>query len=149
MAQETLDIRLHWLVVETWVHQFQSGTKQQLKQWKLFSTSLPSEEAKAVPAAGKVMALVFWDQAFLILKRTASYWWILTQPNEAVEKGHREKLTKDKLFHLDSPLDPSLMKIKVCVASQGLLPLNGQLIYPGPDWLGMNGGSYNTKTKNL
>lgn len=64
-------------------------------------------------------------------------------------EGHREKLTKDKLFHLDSPLDPSLMKIKVCVASQGLLPLNGQLIYPGPDWLGMNGGSYNTKTKNL
>lgn len=48
---------------ETWVHLFTPETKHQSKQWTARGESAP-KKAKTVPSAGKVMALVFWDNFY-------------------------------------------------------------------------------------
>ncbi|GFX38246.1 mariner transposase [Trichonephila clavipes] len=45
---------------ETWVHLLTPETKKQSKQWIEMGEPAP-KKAKTVPAAGKVMASVFWD----------------------------------------------------------------------------------------
>ena len=43
---------------ETWVHHYESETKQQSMQWKHTSSS---KKFKSQPSAGKLMLTVFWD----------------------------------------------------------------------------------------
>ncbi|KAM5158273.1 histone-lysine N-methyltransferase SETMAR-like [Mantella aurantiaca] len=51
---------------ETWIHHFQPESKSKSMQWKHPTTPTP-KKAKAVPAAGKVMASVFWDSQGVIM----------------------------------------------------------------------------------
>ena len=51
---------------ESWIHHYQSETKQQSKQWKHLG-SPPSKEAKTGMYAGKVMASIFWDAEWVLL----------------------------------------------------------------------------------
>ena len=95
---------------ETWVHHFQTETKQQLKQWKHIG-SPHSKEAKTVISAGKVMASIFCDEEIMHLvdyldkgrNITGAYCAdLLRQLKEKIKQIRRGKLTREILFNQDN-----------------------------------------------
>ena len=60
------DFRLRLVTVdETWIHYYEPENKPQIRQW-VGPGSPRSKKFKTQPFAGKMMAIVFWDEKVLL-----------------------------------------------------------------------------------
>ena len=95
---------------ETWVHYYTPETKRQSMQWTKRGEPAP-KKAKTVRSAGKVMAIVFWDSAGIILvdylvdRKTINgeyYCGILDRLDATIKEKRPGMKKKNVLFHHDN-----------------------------------------------
>jgi histone-lysine N-methyltransferase SETMAR len=103
---------VHWFITmdETWIHDWTPESKQQSKQWTEARCSAP-KKTRLVPAAGKVMASVFWDaegilfihyleKGVTITKEFSSN--LLTRLDEKIREKRPGLQNKKIFFHQDN-----------------------------------------------
>jgi len=95
---------------ETWLYQYDSETKQQSVEWRHSGSPRP-QQFWVQKSAGKVLALIFWNQDDILLiyylpkGRTMNaeyYLSLLVQLKDILKEKRREKFTKGILFLHDN-----------------------------------------------
>jgi histone-lysine N-methyltransferase SETMAR len=95
---------------ETWIHHYTPESKQQSKQWREASCSVPNK-TRSVLSAGNVMASVFWDAEgilfidYLEKGKTitrAYYSNLLTRLDEKIHEKRPGLQNKKIIFHHDN-----------------------------------------------
>lgn len=117
---------------ETWVHCYDSETKQQSMQWK-HKGSPPPKKFKVKPSAGKVMATVFCDREGILLieymenKKTMSgeaYASTLLNLREAIKEKRRGLMASGVLLLHDNAPVHKCVKAASAIKDCGFLELN-------------------------
>jgi hypothetical protein len=101
---------------ETWVHHFDSESKQESMQWHIKGSSSPNK-FKVAPSAEKIMATIFWDcQGILMIDYlnkgstvTGEYYAdLMHRLKDSIKMKRRGKLTQGVLLvHSNAPVHKS------------------------------------------
>ena len=102
---------------KTWLYHYDPDTKQQSMEWRHSGSSRP-KKFRAQKSAGKVLALIFWDQDSILFIHylpkgqtiNAEYYSsLLVQFKDILKEKHRGKVTKGVLsLHDNAPAHRAL-----------------------------------------
>jgi histone-lysine N-methyltransferase SETMAR len=117
---------------ETWVHHFDSESKQESMQWHIKGSSTPNK-FKVTPSAEKIMATVFWDcQGILMIDYlnkgstvTGEYYAdLMHRLRDSIKVKRCGKLTQGVLLvHSNAPVHKSRI-LKAAVAECGFVEID-------------------------